>query len=164
MSKSTFVLRGWHVLSALVAFFGLVIAVNVAFAVVAVESFPGEDVRRSYLQGIHYNDVLAERRSQAELGWSASAGFAGAPQNVAIEVRLRDRAEALDGAALQGSLQWPTNAALDRSVAFVAAGDGLYRAQLGDLAPGRWRLRARAERDSEALDFESELTWPPVSQ
>ena len=46
----SFVLRGWHVLAA--AFFGVIIAVNTAFITV-VRSFP---VRRSYTQGLSYNE------------------------------------------------------------------------------------------------------------
>ena len=73
MNATHFQVRGWHVLTALLAFFGAIIAVNIAFAVIAVRSFPGEDVRRSYVQGLQYNDTLAERRVQQALGWQASA-------------------------------------------------------------------------------------------
>jgi nitrogen fixation protein FixH len=161
MSRATFQLRGWHVLAALLAFFGLVIAVNVAFAVVATRSFPGEDVPRSYLQGLQYNDTLAERRTQAALGWSAAAALRGDETGAFVEVTLRtSEGAAVDGAALTGDLQWPTNARFDRALAFESVGAGRYVARLGALPDGRWRLRARAENADGALDFESELAWP----
>lgn len=155
-----FHIRGWHVLAMMLAFFGTVIAVNVIFAVVAVRSFPGEDVRRSYLQGIQYNETLAQRREQAALGWRATAGLSPNGESAVLEVVLRDRAGApIDGATLAGELQWPATDAFDRTATFEAIGSGRYVARLDDLRPGRWRLRAHAERESGSLDFESELTW-----
>lgn len=155
-----FVLRGWHVLALMLAFFGAVIAVNVAFAVVAVRSFPGEDVRRSYTQGVHYNEVIAERRAQQALGWSAAAAFGEGNGGAILDVMLRNRDGApLSGVDLVGALQWPTDSGLDRTLAFEEVAPGRFRARLDDLPKGRWRLRARAEGEAGALDFESELTW-----
>ena len=152
--------RGWHVLVMMLAFFGAVIAVNVVFAVIAVRSFPGEDVRRSYLQGVQYNETLEQRREQAALGWQAAAALSPSGDGAVLEVVLRDRdGAAIDGAIVTGELQWPTTDAFDRAPSFDALGDGRYVAQLDDLQPGRWRLRAHAERDTGSLDFEAELTW-----
>ena len=154
-------IKGWHVLAAMLAGFGVVIAVNVAFAVIAVSTFPGEDVRRSYLQGLQYNETLAARREQAALGWAASAAFVTAEGDSVVAVALSDReGRPLVGASLRGDLQWPTNAGRDRALTFEAMGDGRYIARTSDLQPGRWRLRGRAERDEGALDFEAELIWP----
>ena len=163
IAKRPFEVRGVHVLAMLLAFFGAVIAVNVVFAVIAVRSFPGEDVRRSYLQGLHYNDTLTARRDQAALGWRAAAGFAPQTEEATLQVMLvrRDGAP-LDGVSLDGALQWPTDSRLDRVLVFESAGGGRYVARLGDLPAGRWRLRARAvDAHGGALDFESELTWRP---
>ncbi|HVK80655.1 MAG TPA: FixH family protein, partial [Verrucomicrobiae bacterium] len=104
-----FRMRGWHVLALMLAFFGFIIGVNVTFAVIAVRSFPGEDVRRSYLQGIQYNDTLAQRREQAALGWQANAGFTPSADGAALEIVLRDSDGApIDGATISGEIQWPT--------------------------------------------------------
>jgi nitrogen fixation protein FixH len=160
MSATPRQIRGWHVLAGLLAFFGAVIAVNVVFIVAALNTFPGEDVRRSYVQGLHYNDTLAERRAQAALGWRANAAFAGGAEGAVLEVTLRaGDAAPLDGVQLSGELQWPTDARFDRALEFQPAGAGRYLADLGQLPPGRWRLRARAQRGDRALDFESELIW-----
>jgi nitrogen fixation protein FixH len=160
MNARGFEVRGWHVLAAMLAFFGFVIAVNVAFTIAAVRSFPGEDVRRSYLQGLHYNRTLAERRAQAALAWSATAHLVARDEGPALEVFLADRrGQPIDTASLTGELQWPTDARFDRAVTFNPAGEGRYFARLGELPAGRWRLRARAHRGRAAFDFESELTW-----
>lgn len=161
-TKPGFEVRGIHVLLTLLAFFAAIIAVNVAFAVIAVQSFPGEDVRRSYLQGLHYNDTLAERRAQAALGWRANAALSDSANGVMLSVRLAaPDGRPLDGLTLRGDLQWPTDSRLDQALVFEPVGAGLYAARLGDLPPGRWRLRARAEgAHGQSLNLESELTWP----
>lgn len=161
MSAARYEVRGWHVLAMILAFFATIIAVNVTFAIYAVRSFPGEDVQRSYLQGLHYNHTLAERRAQQQLGWRAGALLRHEGQSAVLEVTLRDRASSvITDAAMTGYLEWPTSSQLDRTLSFESLGDGRYVARLADLAPGRWRLRARGESPAGALDFESELTWP----
>ena len=157
-----FILRGWHVLAMMLAFFAAVIAVNIAFAVFAVQTFPGEDVTHSYAQGLNYNETLAERRAQAAAGWRAEAGLSQQGGQSVLQVTLLTRdGTPIDGAQIQGTLRWPTDSRRDRALSFRPAGHGLYVAQLGALPSGDWRLRARAQTSSDALDFESELAWTP---
>jgi len=155
-------LRGGHVLAMLLLFFGVIIAINVAFAVAAVRTFPGEDERRSYTQGLHYNDTLAERRAQAASGWHAEAQLDESSAGARLVVHLRDRVgRPIDNAVVAGVLRWPPTEAGDRALTFVQDGAGRYGADIGDLASGRWDLRARAhDQNGHALDFEAELTWP----
>ena len=164
-SASTLRLKGRHVLIAMLLFFGVVIGINVAFIVAAVQSFPGEDVRRSYLQGLNYNETLADRRAQAARGWQAHAALAQGAAGVELQVRLEDaQGNPLDGAAVTGELRWPTDSRLDRDgVRFEPRGGGLYVARFDALRPGRWNLRAQAnDGDAGGLDFEAELTWLPT--
>lgn len=164
MSARPFYIHGWHVICALALFFSTIVAVNVAFAWVAIASFPGEDVPRSYAQGLHFNETLAERRAEAALGWRASAAFVVAPAidggAGVLEVRLVDRHGAPLLAELTGDLERPTDARFDRHLNFESNGGGRYVARAKDLAPGVWRLRARAEgAQGGALNFEAELLW-----
>jgi len=163
-AKPMFQVRGAHVLAMMLLFFGTVIAVNVAFIMAAVQSFPGEDVRRSYLQGLNYNDTLAERRAQTLQGWNAHAALVERGGAAQLEVRLVDAdGVPIEHAAISGELRWPTDARRDHTLAFEPRGNGIYAAQLEGLQQGRWLLRARAERgEASALDFEAELTWPSM--
>lgn len=161
-AKGGFEITGAHVAWAMALFFGSVIAVNVVFTVLAVRSFPGEDVRRSYLQGLQYNDTLAERRIQAALGWRAvveqGVDATGAPQ-LLVRVAGAD-GEAISGLALTAELRRPVDARLDQQLAFAPAGAGVYAAPLPtDLAAGLWDLRAEAVRGSQRFAFERELVW-----
>jgi nitrogen fixation protein FixH len=160
-SARPFELRGPHVLVGTLAFFAAVIAVNVAFAIVAVQTFPGEDARRSYLQGLNYNATLTERRAQTALGWRVQAALAREPSGAVVEVVLRDRSGApLDGLSVSGALRRPLDARYDHDLAFRPAGDGRYVAPIGALTPGRWQLRAHAQdAGGGARDFAAELSW-----
>jgi nitrogen fixation protein FixH len=159
IAKRPFEIRGWHVLATLLAFFAAIIAVNVGFAIVAVRTFPGEDVRRSYLQGLNYNGTLATRRAQAGLGWRASAALRKDTSGALLEVSVTSGAP-LGPLTLAGDLRRPTDARLDRALAFEQIAPGRFLARLQNLPPGAWRLRARAEAGADALDFEADLTWP----
>lgn len=153
-----FEIKGWHVLAFMLAFFGLIIAVNAVFITMAVRSFPGEDVRRSYVQGLAYNDTLEARRRQEALGWRASAGFAAEW----LEVRILDREGfAVDGAQLVGTLRRPTETRSAVALTFTGRGDGRYVAAVEGLAPGAWDLVAGATRGADSFELNARLTWPP---
>ncbi len=153
--------RGWHVLAAMLGFFGIVIAVNVYFAVLAVGSFPGEDVTHPYIQGLEYNRTIAERRAQLRLGWRANAQLRRSSSGVALVIDLRQRdGSPLDGARVEGALRWPADAHRDHALTFQEEAPARYVAALGALGEGDWDLRARATRGGDALDFEADLTWP----
>jgi nitrogen fixation protein FixH len=161
-SEAHFVLRGWHVLAGLLAFFGVVIAVNVYFAIAAVGTFPGEDVTHPYIQGLEYNRTLSEHRAQQAQGWRVTAGLEAASRGavLAIELRRRDGAP-LTGAHIEGALRWPADSRRDRILAFREGGNGRYVADLVGLGEGDWDLRATATApDRHSLDFEADLTWP----
>jgi nitrogen fixation protein FixH len=163
-SVTGFTLRGWHVLAGMLLFFGIIVAVNVLFAFAAVGTFPGEDVPHSYLQGLDYNQTLAERRVQAASGWRAIASLRPSSDGALLEVDLRSRdGEGIGGARIAAQMRWPADMRRDRSLNFTALGEGRYVAHLGALPPGDWDLRARAVRGSASLDFEADLTWPTAS-
>lgn len=63
---------GGHMLAVMVAFFGVVISVNVLLAVVANTSWTGLVVENSYVASQEYNAKLAATRAQAALGWHGS--------------------------------------------------------------------------------------------
>ena len=153
--QTGFRLKGWHVLAAFVGFFGVVFSVNAFFITKAFETFPGEDTRRSYVQGLAYNDVLEERAAQAELGWSASANLTA--ERVLVEVR-DEAGEPVRGLRLAGTLRHPANMQLDRDLTFTEVRSGVYAAGVADLGEGRWELNAEAEGDTP-FAVEADLRW-----
>ncbi len=153
-------LRGVHVLAAMLLFFGVVIAINVAFSVVAIRTFPGEDEKRSYMQGLHYNEKLAARAAQAALGWRAVADLEPGVRGATLHVRLVDRAgHPLDGMTVAGVLRRPSTSLADKTLAFIAGGDGVYTAEAGVLADGVWVFHGTSQRDTQHFDIERRMTW-----
>jgi nitrogen fixation protein FixH len=134
-------LKGWHVLTLLLAFFGVTIGVNALFITLALTSSTGEDQKKSYLQGLRYNEVIAAREAQARLGWSARISTRALPDG-AFEIAIRFAGR--DGAAapvlsVEGRLRRPVQAHMDRPLHLIPAGNGVYRAVIRDLAAGRWK-------------------------
>lgn len=89
-TRSRGTIRGVHVFWVIAGFFAVTIAVNAFFIVNAVGSFPGEDVRNSYVQGNDYNATLERRVEQERLGWSSQAGLEGAGEDAKLVFRLTD--------------------------------------------------------------------------
>ena len=132
-------LKGRHVLYWMLAFFGVIFAVNGVFLYQAITSFPGEDVKKSYVQGLQYNQTLAARAAQTELGWRAEAGLDG---NIII-FRLADHAGTpISGRPIIAELRRTTSQAEDKVLTFTPREAGEYAAA-HDLEPGLWQLRIK---------------------
>ncbi len=63
-------ITGWHVLAMFGVGFGIIIAVNLTLAFNAVRTFPGLEVRNSYVASQSFD---ADRAAQEALGWDVSA-------------------------------------------------------------------------------------------
>ena len=146
MMTSAFRLTGKHVLAIIVAFFMSVFIANAIFITLAVKSFPGEQEKKSYLQGIAFNDRIAEREAQAALGWTAEISQASLRSGVAeIELLFEASSQApISGLGLTGALVRPADDGADHPLAFEQTGPGRYRASVAGVSPGAWRLEAVA--------------------
>jgi nitrogen fixation protein FixH len=157
-------LKGWHVLAMLLMFFGVTIGVNAYFITVALTSATGEYQKKSYLQGLRYNDVIAARARQAEMGWTAELAAAPAQSGAYhVDIRILDRnAKPINSLTLSGELRRPVQAAQDQALKFRAAGDGLYRALTTGAAPGKWHvvIAAADAQDETVFRAEKDL-WLP---
>ncbi|MDA7427366.1 FixH family protein [Primorskyibacter aestuariivivens] len=63
-------LTGWHVLAIFVGAFGIIIGVNLALAYNAVATFPGLEVKNSYVASQSFD---SRRDAQQALGWEVAA-------------------------------------------------------------------------------------------
>lgn len=129
-------LTGRHVLIITLAAFGVMIAVNVLMAVLAVGSFPGLEVKNSYVASQQFD---RERLAQESLGWSAKASYDG--RQITIEIVDGQGAHPIlrDFTATIGR---PTHKRADVTPQFDVAG-GVYRAPLV-LEPGVWNIHVQA--------------------
>jgi nitrogen fixation protein FixH len=127
-----------------IAFFGVVTAVNAVMIWLALTTFTGLDRDEPYVRGVGYNDVLAEERRQAALGWTAEV--AASPDRLAVEVTDR-REQPLRGAVVYAQVTRPVNAALDFTTDLAAVEPGRYVAFVDWPAPGRWDVLVTVEQD-----------------
>jgi nitrogen fixation protein FixH len=160
-----FRITGRFVLLAFIAFFGVVIVTDMVFVRLAVSSFPGEEVKKSYYQGLQFNDQLAEKAEQSARGWKLTLvdlPEAGGERSIAVRLANADD-KPLSGIALEGTLIRPVTDTGARELAFRGEGAGIYRAGLAGVEPGAWKLRIVADdaaEDTPALDAETRLILP----
>ena len=81
-------LKAWHALVWFLGFFGFMFAVNGIFLWTAITTFPGEDVEKSYLTGLDYNQEIARRERQTEEGWNAEIGLEGPASHQEIRTAI----------------------------------------------------------------------------
>jgi nitrogen fixation protein FixH len=155
--RKPFRMNGWHVLAAITAFFGVVVAVDASFAVLAVRTFPGEVSVTPYEDGLYYNRHLAQMRAQAKLGWRAAATVSKGGE---LRVELRDRAgRPLTDLKVTAQLQRPATESGRLYVTLKPTGPGSYAVR-PPAAPGAWDVDVVAvDAKGGRLEAQRRLTW-----
>lgn len=155
-------LTGWHVLGYMIVFFGCMFAVNGTFLYFAITTHPGEDIKKSYLQGLHYNDTLEARAKQAQLGWRAGIGFNEARTSVLVQIQDASKID-IRGMNVTGQLRHLSSRTGDQTLTFAQQADGLYKANITPPESGTWVIRMDASQANETAPIftaRKELTVP----
>lgn len=141
-------LTGRHVLAITLSAFGVIIAVNLLMAVLAVGSFPGLEVPNSYVASQSFD---RERAAQEALGWTVAASHDGDD----LLLTIRD-AQGLPAAIhdLAATIGRPTHTRDDQRLDFAAEG-GSFRAPVA-LGPGVWHLHLVAQA-TDGTEFRQRL-------
>jgi nitrogen fixation protein FixH len=130
---------GYHMAGILIAFFGVVIAVNMVMATYATRTFGGAVVDNSYVASQHFNRWLGEARAQQKLGWEPRLG---------VDQRRRvTLALTVEGAAVTGLAEHPLGREPSVPLGFVA--DGRRYRSIEALPAGRWKVRLVVRRGGE---------------
>ncbi|WP_147124435.1 FixH family protein [Shimia ponticola] len=134
-----FELRGIHVAAIFCTAFAIIISVNLTLATQAVRTFPGLEVKNSYVASQSFD---ANRRAQEALGWDVSVTIK--------EAKLVLHFQGIDGPVMPvielATLGRATTVAEDQNLEFVQSDDS-FTASIAPLRDGNWNLRlvARAE-------------------
>jgi nitrogen fixation protein FixH len=120
-------ITGFHVLAAMVCFFGVIIAVNLTMAYFAGASWTGLEVKNSYVASQDYNKKLAAVERQRALGWTSRLTVAD--QRVVLELTDAN-SDAIVGAEVEAQLKRPVQESADVALDFVESRLGVYSAQL----------------------------------
>ena len=130
---------GKHMLAIMLAFFGVIIAVNLTMATFARTSWSGLVVQNSYVAGQHFNRMAEEGREQAARGWRPSFAVEAGVLRFSL-VDAEGRTVRLQGGI--ASLRRPVGDADDAEVSLLARGDGLEAVlNVGD---GAWIVEIHA--------------------
>lgn len=130
-------ITGRHVLAGFVAAFGLIIGVNLLLAWSAVKTFPGLEVKNSYVASQQFD---ARRAAQEALGWAVRADHADGVLRISITDRAGDPVEVQ---ALDATVGRATHVHDDQHPAFTF--DGTAYVATVDLGDGNWNIRMRAQ-------------------
>jgi nitrogen fixation protein FixH len=130
-------LTGWHVLAIFVTAFAVIIGVNLALAYNAIKTFPGVEVKNSYIASQTFDK---RRASQQALGWSVSAEHKGG----LLILSIKDpQGRPVQAGKLKATLGRPTHVKDDREPKFTF--DGVAYVAREALAPGNWNIRMQAK-------------------
>ncbi|MEP3346801.1 MAG: FixH family protein [Litoreibacter sp.] len=135
-------IKGWHVFAGFAAAFGVIIAVNLTLAYKSITTFPGLEVRNSYVASQSFD---ANRAAQLALNWDVSAYLDGHTLTLTILKDGQPIAPAIEEAIFGRA----TNVAFDETPDFVFDGTALRAPVVaGD---GNWNLRLKARATDGTL-------------
>ena len=127
-------IKGWHVLTGFVLAFGIIVAVNLTLAFNAVRTFPGLEVKNSYVASQAFD---ANRDAQLALGWDVSAevtdGF--------LRLEVLENGAAITPEIVEATFGRATSVAEDQSPAFTDRGTAWVAPV--EAGAGNWNLRIK---------------------
>ena len=129
-------LTGRHVLIITLAGFGTIIAVNLLMAFMAVGTFPGLEVKNSYVASQSFD---RDRAAQQALNWTVTAEYDGQEMVLTIRDETGYPAPVKD---LQATVGRPPHMRDDQTPEFSYT-NGAFRAPL-QLASGVWNIHLSA--------------------
>ena len=136
------------VLVGLLAFFGVITAVNGVFVYFAMDSWPGLTTERTYEQGLAHDQFLAEAESQAQRGWHSDLTVAplaeGNGQRVTARITGKDGG-ALESLTITIDLSRPVGDEISVTAVLNHQGGGLYQLDVALPHPDRWRAEITAQ-------------------
>jgi nitrogen fixation protein FixH len=139
---------GFHMTAILVAFFGVVIAVNMVMATYATRTFGGVVVENSYVASQNFNTWLKEARTERKLGWNPRLGV-DSSRRVTLSLEVA-------GAAVTGYAEHPLGRLPDVPLSFTATGTA-YRS-IRPLPAGRWTVHLLVRHAGEQARLVEKLS------
>ena len=136
---------GRHMLAIMLAFFGVIITVNVTMAVMANTSWTGLVVKNTYVASRDFNRKAGEGQRQAALGWTAELSIAGGRLRYALADASGQPVELSGGTAI---LRRPVSDREDMTLTLAVSGRAL-EAQ-AEMADGAWIVEILADAGLDA--------------
>jgi len=146
-------LTGRGVLVCVLAFFGVVVGVNLLLMKLAIDTMPGLEVDSSYRAGRVYNAEISAALAQTARGWRVEGHIERAADGRAVlQIAAHDQNGApLAGLRFSAQLERPTDKRADRGFALDERAPGSYRGEAERVPSGQWDLVIEAARGAERL-------------
>ncbi len=141
-SKPARELTGRAVLVSLIAFFGVIFAVNIYFAVAATRTYTGVVSQEPYRKGLTYNKRIAADQRQADLKWNVDVDV-GKEGHAKLTFKAFDNQPVTD-LKVTATIGRPTTDTEDRTLTFSETLPGQYEATGAALGAGGWVIAAAA--------------------
>ena len=125
-------LTGWHALAIFGGCFAVIISVNLVLAYSAVKTFPGLEVKNSYVASQTFD---ADRTAQLALDWDVSAYLQG--NQLVLEI-AKD-GQAIEPEIVSAVFSRATSVRVDQTPQFTFDGSA-FTAPV-EAEPGNWNLR-----------------------
>src|SRR5437899_12305138 len=135
-------LTGRKVLFVLIAFFGVVIGVNMVMMKLAIQTLPGTEVDSAYSASLAYESEIVAAHGQSARNWKVDARVQRGPDGGAtVQLEARDDSgKPMSGLKFQGRFERPTDRRADQPVALAEVASGVYRGSAPLITPGQWDL------------------------
>lgn len=142
-----FVFTGWHMLGAMVLFFGTIITVNLIMAWNATHSWSGLVVPNTYVASQEFNGKVAEAKALAASGLEGSLAIEGGR----VSYRVADaKGEPLVADDVSAVFKRPVDEREDFTLALRPAGQGLFAAER-DIPAGQWIVDISTKQDGRKV-------------
>lgn len=132
---------GKHMLAIMLAFFGVVITVNLVMATAANRSWTGLVVKNSYVASQEFNRKAEEGRAQAALGWQGTLAIGGGRVTYGL---VDASGAAVEVQGVVAKFRRPAYEAEDRTVTLVRGADGTFGVDEA-VRDGVWIVEVDAE-------------------
>lgn len=146
-------ITGRFVLITTVAFFAVVISVNMVMMRFAITTLPGTEVDSAYSASLAYQREILAARQQNERGWQVQAHIERRPDGAAaVAIEARDHAGApLAGLNFLARLQRPTDRRADRAIEVTEAGSGSFHGRAEGISAGQWDLVIEGDAEGRRM-------------
>ena len=139
---------GRHITIILIAFFGIIIAVNLTMARLAGSTFGGVLADNGYVANRDFAKWTEAAEAQARLGWNASASKEGGHLIVDLEAPADTRLDVV--------IAHPLGRKSEQAIAMRAVAPGRY-SSLQPMPAGRWSVTMRLDDGDNRAIFLSEV-------
>ncbi|MGB7261632.1 MAG: FixH family protein [Albidovulum sp.] len=135
-------IKGWHVATGFTLAFATILSVNLILAYNAVRTFPGLEVKNSYVASQSFD---ADRAAQVRLNWDVSARV----QNGQLRVKILQDGTSIAPRIESAIFGRATSVAADQTPDFTF--DGTAYVAAVDAKEGNWNLRLKLRADDGTL-------------